>query len=188
MNWVIDSECKKITQGTILEGVDFGQEENPLCIVLSNACDFENDKLGYVTVAVLVPASDTLLETREVSSIIEDIKEGKPTKKQKDSLRRICEDKICNKTIGRYYYFDPSPVLSAPAFFVDFQNVVSLVLKEFSESVGQGIISPIGQLAHPFVEQMMSHYASYIGRVPSDRPSEGEMRDLINALVPLGIA
>lgn len=58
--WI--SEFKgQITQGTIVDGVDWGLgDENPLGIVISNACDLEHDHSGFLMVAALEVAADVL--------------------------------------------------------------------------------------------------------------------------------
>ena len=78
MQWVIEKKGN-ITQGSIVSGVDWGRgEDNPaLSIVLSNACDFEHDKLSFLIVAALVPAKDTLMATKEYKSKVIDADENK---------------------------------------------------------------------------------------------------------------
>ena len=63
--WVSESKGI-ITQGTIVDGVDWGRGEyNPLSIVISNACDLEHGNSSFLLVAALESAKDTLQNTDE---------------------------------------------------------------------------------------------------------------------------
>ena len=64
-------------------------------------------------------------------------------------------------------FFDPKPVIDAPLLLVDFQHIMSVDIDIINDLQNEG------QLDHPFVEKMMSHFVAYTGRVPSDR-AEGE--------------
>lgn len=90
MQWVVGAR-ENITQGSIVSGVDWGRgEEIPvLSIVLSNACDFEHDKLSFLIVAALVPAKETLMSTKEYKGKVESANEEGGTDKK--GLGIICE-------------------------------------------------------------------------------------------------
>ena len=107
-----------ITQGSIVDGVDFGFQENPLGIVLSNACDFLNDKIGFVIIACLVPAKNVLLESKEFKNKIEGVDEDKRISNKKwGKLKPFFDDYILNKGVTRYFFINPDPVLDAPFLF-----------------------------------------------------------------------
>lgn len=162
---MLSEPLERITQGSIVDGVDFGfEEDNPLGIVLSNACDFVNDKMGYVIVACLVPAKGVLLESKEFKNRIKGIGEDKKLSKTKwEKLKPFFDDYIYNKGVARYYFIDPNPVLEAPFWFVDFQHLVSIKYTNINN------MENIAQLNSPYREQMMVQFASYTARIPIDR-------------------
>lgn len=107
MQWVVESK-EHITQGSIITGIDWGKGEDnpPLSIVLSNACDFENDKLSFIIVAALVPARETLMMTKEYRSKVKDAGEDLGlTSNQWKSFVNYLISFIHNINIGRYYFF-----------------------------------------------------------------------------------
>ena len=165
MQWVVEAR-ENITQGSIVSGVDWGRgEDDPaLSIVLSNACDFEHDKLSFLIVAALVPAKETLMSTKEYKSKVEPADEEKALKKKPwESFVTYLTSFIHNINVGRYYFFDPTPVIEAPLLLVDFQQVRSLDVDVMDTLTNEG------QLDHPHIEKMMAHFVGYTGRVPTDR-------------------
>ncbi|MCR5362462.1 MAG: hypothetical protein K6E73_10720 [Bacteroidales bacterium] len=177
MQWVIDAK-ENITQGSIVDGVDWGRgEDNPLSIVLSNACDFEHDKLSFLVVAALVPAKETLMATKEYKSKVASADEGNGlSKKSWESFADYLKNFIHNKVVGRYFFFDPNPVIDAPLFLVDFQQICSLDADMMEN------LTNVGQLDHPHVEKMMAHFVGYTGRVPSDRADETQEGEYLQEL------
>lgn len=165
-----------ITQGSIVDGVDFGFQENPLGIVLSNACDFLNDKIGFVIIACLVPAKNVLLESKEFKNKIEGVDEDKRISNKKwGKLKPFFDDYILNKGVTRYFFINPDPVLDAPFLFVDFQHIVSIPFTNINN------LENIAQLNSPFREQMMVQFASYTARIPIDRMKD--TTKIVNALL-----
>lgn len=75
---------------------------------------------------------------------------------------------IHNSNVGRYFFFDPNPVIDAPLLLVDFQQLRSLDVDELDDLINEG------QLDHPHVEKMMAHFVGYTGRVPTDRADSPE--------------
>jgi len=171
MEWVEPCGITAITQGTIIGGVGWGEEYGPaLSIVLSNACDLEHDKAGFVVVAALIPAAETLASTKEFINKVQGADSNKQLKKKQwESFSAYIEDFIHNKNVGRYYYFNPAPVIDVPPLFVDFQYIQSIHISRFKILVADAQVEAVGQLKHPFVEKMMMHFVGYTGRVPSDR-------------------
>lgn len=165
MQWVVDAK-ENITQGSIVSGVNWGRgEDSPvLSIVLSNACDFEHDKLSFLIVAALVPAKETLMATKEYKSKVEsaDEKNGLKTKTW-NSFVAYLKSFVHNTGVGRYFFFDPNPVIDAPLLLVDFQQILSLDIDIIND------LSNEGQLDHPHIEKLMAHFIGYTGRVPTDR-------------------
>ena len=135
MQWVVEAKGE-ITQGSIVDGVDWGHGDDnpPLSIVLSNACDFENEKLGFVTVAALVPAKETLEMTKEYREKVDSAgAEHELAKKPWDSFCKYLVSFIHNTKVGRYYFFDPRPTIEAPLLLVDFQQIRSLDLSVIAD-------------------------------------------------------
>ena len=167
----------KLTQGTIADGVDWGLgDDNPLSIVISNACDLEHGHSGFLMVAALEPAALVLGASKEYQSIVKDSANGTLKKKQWDSLVRFLKGYIHNKNICRHFFFDPRPVIDMDCLVVDFQHIRSLDLDNIAK------VEPIGQMNHPFVEQMMMRFTSYVARIPVDRPTEDDEQKYITEL------
>lgn len=160
-------ECEKLSQGTVLDGVDWGQgESNPLSIVLSNECDIINDKASFIIVAALIPAKDTIISSKEYLSKIEGYNPGEVGEKKWKKLKEFIEGYIYNKGVTRYFFIDPSPVLEVPFLFVDFQHIVSIPFEDCKD------LETIAQLPSPYKEQMMVQFASYTARIPVDREED----------------
>ncbi len=184
MQWLINSDGERLMQGTILYGVDFGYGEfNPPCVVLSNACDLEHGKVSFIVLAILVPAKETLRETKEVNGLIDGKDISLLKDRAKKSLLKIYTDRIHNKIVGRYYFFDPRPVMNMDPLLVDFQHVCSCDYSNLLQLISNGKVRLIGQLDHPYVEQMMMQYAGYMGRVPADRLTEEETEKVVGELL-----
>lgn len=175
MRW-IEEPHQALTQGAIVDGVDWDMgENNPLSIVLSNACDIENNKVGFLIVAALLPAASTLCESKEINSAAErDASATGLTKKQKKSIRDKLTNYINNAQVCRYFFFDPNPVINADLLLVDFQMVKSINVN--------ANLDYIGQMKQVFTMQMMSRFVSYTGRVPVDRPDESKINQYIQDL------
>jgi len=176
---MVSEPLNSITQGSIVDGVDFGFEEAPLGIILSNECDFINDKLGYVLVACLVPACETICVSKEFMNRMEGVNEnGEISKKKWEKLKNFFDDYIHNKGISRFYFINLSPVLDAPYMLVDFQHLVSIPANQLSS------LECVAQLDSPYREQMMVHFASYTARIPVDRVDD--TTEIAKALLPNG--
>ena len=93
------------TQGTIVDGVDWGLgDDNPLGIVITNACDLEHDHSGFLMVAALEPAAEVLGASKEFQSLVKDSTDGLLKRKQWDALTRFLKDYIHNKNICRHFF------------------------------------------------------------------------------------
>ncbi len=162
---MISEASESITQGSIVDGVDFGfGENNPLGIILSNACDFLNDKMGFVLIASLVSAKDVILDSKEFKNKVEGVGEDHKLSKTKwGKVKPFLDDYILNKGVSRYYYINMEPVLESPSLFVDFQHIVSIPYDQINE------LDNVAQLNSPYREQMMVQFASYTARIPIDR-------------------
>lgn len=162
---MISEALVDITQGSIVDGVDFGSgEDNPLGIVLSSACDFINDKMGYVLLACLIPAKEVILESKEFKNKMEGVGEDHKLSKSKwGKVKPLLDDYIFNKGVSRYYFINVEPVLESPPLFVDFQHIVSIPIAQIHE------LENVAQLDSPYREQMMVQFASYTARIPIDR-------------------
>ncbi len=163
----IEEPVDEITQGSIVDGVDWGFEYNPLSIVFSNACDLSHDKSSFLIVAALVSAADVLSSSKEFKSLTGSASEDKGlTNKQWKSLSDMLKSYIHNKNICRYYFFDPQPVIECGLLLVDFQLIKSIPITDINR------LDYIGQMKSPFTEQMMMRFTSYTSRIPSDRVNE----------------
>lgn len=174
--WV-SQHGESITQGTIVDGVDWGRgDDNPLSIVLSNACDLEHGKSNFLIVAALESAADVIQETKEFRGFVNDFTGKTLTNRQKNSLRNFLLNFIHNKNICRFYFFDPRPVIDLGCLFVDFQQVRSIDMDVIET------LSIEGQLNHPFVEQMLMLFTGYTSRVATDRVDESIEESYIQEL------
>ncbi len=159
--------CDKFSQGSVLDGVDWGLgESNPLSIVLSNECDLINDKASYIVVAALVSAKTTIINSKEYISRIEGYNRGEVGKDKWKKLKDFIDGYIYNKGITRYFFINPRPILEAPFLFVDFQHITSIPFIECKD------LETIAQLPSPYKEQMMVQFASYTARIPVDRDED----------------
>lgn len=84
---------------------------------------------------------------------------------------------IRNNNICRHFFFDPCPVIDLDCLVVDFQHVRSLDLASMDK------LEAIGQIDHPFIEQMMMRFISYVARIPVDRPDDAKENEYIKELV-----
>ena len=174
MEW-IEEPYQEITQGAIVDGVDWGQgEQNPLSIVLSNACDLENNKAEYLIVAALLPAAETLSKSKEYKSHVANADDYTLSKKGWSSFVDFLGKYIHNTQVCRYFFFDPNPIIDTCLLVVDFQLVKSIDLSQNLEY--------IGQMKQIFTMQMMSRFVSYTGRVPVDRPDAIKINAYIQEL------
>ena len=173
MTW-LEQPHQSLTQGAILDGVDWGMgEDNPLSIELSNACDFENDKAEYLMVAALLPASEILCNSREISGYAQGKRNGLSSR-QKKAIKDALVKYIHNTQVCRYFFFDPNPVVDADLMLVDFQLIKSVSI--------DGQYEYIGQMKPVFTMQMMSRFVGYTGRVPVDRPDDDKVNEYIQTL------
>lgn len=171
MEW-IEEPYQEITQGAIVDGVDWGQgDDNPLSIVLSNACDLENNKAEYLIVAALQPAYQTLSKSNEYKNRVMNATGCFLSKKGWSSFVDFLQKYIHNTQVCRYFFFDPNPVIDSCLLVVDFQLVKSIDLSQDLEYIGQ--MKPI------FTMQMMSRFVSYTGRVPVDRPNDAKLKEYV---------
>lgn len=177
MQW-LKTASPQITQGSIVDGIDWGYGEyNPLSIVLSNACDIDHGKCSFLMVIALLPAAETLSESKEFKNKTENANaKHELTKKSWKSLYDFLSSYIHNKNICRYYFFDPQPILDAPLLVADFQMIKSVSIDQISH------LENIAQLSSPYIEQMILHFASYTARIPSDRVEQEIEEKLINEL------
>lgn len=166
MIWITEP-VGKITQGTIIDGVNWVISGIPLSIVLSNACDLSHDKSSFLIVAALVPALEVLSESKEFLNYVKDATDDKElTKRQWNSLSEMLKSYIHNKNICRYYFFDPQPIIDCGLLLVDFQLIQSVPIENIDK------FENVGQMKSPFTEQMMMRFTSYTSRIPSDRVSD----------------
>lgn len=175
--WISESNGK-ITQGTIVDGVDWARgENNPLSIVISNACDLEHGNSSFLLVAALESASDVLQQTDEFKGKVANANEkGELSSKQWKSLCNFLLNYIHNKNVCRHFFFDPRPTIDMDCLVVDFQQIKSI------EKENIPFLSVEGQMKHPFVEQMMMRFTSYTSRIPVDRVGEEMENIYINEL------
>ena len=164
---------EQITQGTIVDGVDWGRgENNPLSIIISNACDLEHGNSKFLLVAALESAIDVLQQTAEFKGKVKDANDNKElTPNQWKSLGNFLLNYIHNKNVCRHFFFDPRPTIDMDCLVVDFQQIKSIEMERVP------YLSLEGQLNHPFVEQMMMRFTSYTSRIPVDRVNE-EMENI----------
>lgn len=177
MEWIRPfSDIQELTQGSIIDGVDWGNgADNPLSIVLSNACDLSYEgHCSYLIVAALYPMYDIISSSREFLGIVQDgIKEL--TKAQRRQIDRLFDDYIFNRTITRYYFIDCSIIEPDLYLFVDYQHIKSVPFQNVE-------YKPIAHLVSPLREQMMMRFVFYTGRVPVDRPDGEQYEKIVGRL------
>ncbi len=174
--WVSESKGI-ITQGTIVDGVDWGRGEyNPLSIVISNACDLEHGKSNFLIVAALESAADVLYQTNEFKEKVQDANNKELSKKKWNALEKFLLNYIHNKNVCRHFFFDPRPIIEMDCLVVDFQQIMSVDMSNVH------FLSIEGQMNHPFVEQMMMRFTSYTSRIPVDRVNSEKEKFYINEL------
>jgi hypothetical protein len=155
-----------LTQGTVVDNVNWGNpEDDYLGIVLSNPCDFENDKARYVLIAGLVPAANTIQASKEFKNKLENVPEGQTTlsKGKWEKVIDLFRKYVHNVDIGRYFFIDTSDAFDSPYLLVDFQRVITLPISE------RETLSIEGQLPSPYREKMIMHFSSYVARIGVDR-------------------
>lgn len=174
------SSTNTLTQGSIIDGVDwgYGADANPLSLVISNACDFAHDKIGFIIAACLLPAKETIVATKEFQAHVANATANHELKtKAYDSLAHLLTDYIYNKSIRRYFFIDCGDVLDCPSLVADFQQIKSIPFEE------KDSLAPIAALQSPYIENLMLHFASYTARIPTDRDAtEDEL--LTNLIAP----
>ena len=169
----------EITTGTIVHNIPWSQDGvNIPGIVLSNACDLEHDKAGYIIIAGLVEAKTTLLDSNEYKNL-NITPRAELSSKDKVKLKRFYEDYIYNKGITRYYLIYPNKALEAsmPAMLVDFQHLTSIPSNESNR------LRILAELKSPFREEMMQHFTSYTSRVPVPREESSVIFPLLTDYV-----
>ncbi len=173
----ISKSGEHITQGTIVDGVDWGRENSPLSIVMSNACDLEHEHSNFLLVAALERAADVLQHTKEFRAYVNDANEnGELSKKQWKSLENFLLNYIHNKNVCRHFFFDPRPTIDLDCLVVDFQQIKSIDMDKVPS------LEVVGQMNHPFIEQMMMRFTSYTSRIPVDRVDSNMEKIYINEL------
>lgn len=168
-----------IVQGAIVECPEWkvGDAQIPLGVVLSNECDLEHDKCGYVMLLGLVDASLVITSSKEYLAISPEESQKKRTNKQEKAINEYLASFIHNKDIRRYYFIGSEPEIGTPSMVIDFQLIKSIPFIEAAT------LHPIARIRSPFKEQMIVHFAGYTSRIPSDRvPQETEL-NIINSLL-----
>jgi len=168
----IEDYSGKISQGTIVDGIPWKDgEDQPLGIVLSNACDLEHNHSSFIIVAALVSAKDVLTRTNDFRNKLQDHKIN-----QKNA-QKFFKPYINNESIVRYYFIGEYTKAEIDDYLmVDFQQIQSFNISSIES------LAPLAQLKHPFIEQMMMRYTAYTSRIPSDRVSEEEFQKMVNYL------
>lgn len=169
--------AKSLTQGGVLDGLHWGRGENePLGIVLSNACDLEHHKAGFVIVAALVPAAQVLSVSREYRDLVEEASpEKRLTRKRWDALRRLLTTYVHNQEIRRYFYVDASS-LGLEDLLADFQNLHAFSMREVHAA------TLIAELGSPDREKIIMHFAAYSSRIGVARASDQDVEHAVDRL------
>ena len=175
----------KITNGSVVEGVNWGQigeaiegGEGILGIVLSNSCDFENHKIGFVIVAGLVDAQSTFTRTKEFKNLTQKADGKSLSQKQKEKIKDFFENAIYNTKASRYYTVYPAKEMESllPVLAVDFQMLVSIPLTQIESLEG------VAELRTPYREEMMHRFTAYTGRVPVEIDAQEDIDNVVKRL------
>ena len=180
MEWITPfDDIGQLTQGSIVDGVVWRGEDDPVSIVLSNACDLEHNHASYLIVAALYPAADIITSSREYNGILRSSSNPKNiTSKQRTAIKTLLSNYIHHRTINRYYFIDCRKSLLEMNMMVDFQQIQSIPIGNAKS------LTPIAHLNSPLKEQMIMQFVSYTARIPSDRVSEQEEEHIISELLP----
>lgn len=178
MEWTTPfNDINQLTQGSIVDGINWGDEDNPVSIVLSNACDLEHEHASYLIVAALYPASAIIGNSREYKGMTNQDGFSASSKKQKIAVENKLSDYIHHRNINRYYFIDCTASDLDMFMMVDFQRILSLPI-----DIKNSLI-PIAQLNTPLKEQMMMQFVSYTSRIPTDRVSQEDEQVIKNKLL-----
>lgn len=179
MEWITPfDDIGQLTQGSIVDGVVWGGEDNPVSIVLSNACDLEHNHASYLIVAALYPAVDIITASREYSGILSSSgNHDNVTSRQKKAIKSLLSNYIHHRTVNRFYFIDCRKSLLEMNMMVDFQQIQSIPIGNAKS------LKPIAHLNSPLKEQMIMQFVSYTARIPSDRVSEQEEQQMISELL-----
>ncbi len=165
----------EFTQGAVLDDLPWGLRDGPLGIVLTNPCDLVWEKASYVVVAALIDAKDVIQSSKEAGAILGgDDGSGGLSRNQWVRLEKVLKQYVYNADITRYFLVE-ARVLTLPPLMIDFQNVLSVPIRQVSRDV-QAV------LPSPYREQMIVHYASYVSRIAVDRVEGAELDALIREL------
>lgn len=178
MDWITRTDdLANLTQGSIVDGIDWGQEDNPVSIVLSNACDIEHSHTSYLLVAALYPASDLIFSSREFLGETKNKKISQLTSGEKKAVKKLLSNYIHHKTINRYYFIDCRDSDLGMYMMVDFHHIQSVPIG-YKDN-----LTLIANLNSPLKEQMMIQYISHTGRIPTDRVNSEEENLIIDELL-----
>lgn len=178
MEWITPiNDVNQLTQGSIVDGIDWGDEDNPVSIILSNACDLEHEHASYLIVAALYPASAIIGNSREYKGMTNPNGYSASSKKQRDAVSSKLSDYIHHRAVNRYYFVDCTASELDMFMMVDFQRILSLPI-DVKDS-----LKPIAQLNTPLKEQMIMQFVSYTSRIPTDRVSEDDEQVIKNKLL-----
>lgn len=178
MEWITPfNDINQLTQGSIVDGINWGDENNPVSIVLSNACDLEHEHASYLIVAALYPASAIIGSSREYKGMTHQNGFSASSRKQQNAVTNKLSDYIHHKTINRYYFIDCTASNLDMLMMVDFQKILSLAIDV------RNTLIPIAQLNTPLKEQMMMQFVSYTSRIPTDRISQEDEQAIKDQLL-----
>lgn len=179
MNWITrTNDITQLTQGSIVDGINWDMGNNPVSIVLSNACDLEHGHTPYLLVAALYPASDLITSSREFIGKFN----GKESyadlnSREKEKINELLQNYIHHKTINRYYFIDCRDSDLGMLMMVDLQQIKSIPISD------RNSLKMIANLNSPLKEQMMMQYVGYAARIPTDRVTREEEKTLIKEIL-----
>lgn len=178
MEWVTPiTDISQLTQGSIVDGIDWECEtDNPVSIVLSNACDIEHNHASFIIVAAMYPASHIIACSREYRGLISG-SYNESTRKQQDRVKDKLSEYVHHKTINRYYFIDCRQCKIGMCMMVDFQKIKSVPINTTSS------LALIANLNTPLKEQMIMQFVSYTSRIPTDRVDRNDEEQIISSLI-----
>ena len=169
MSWIEPSSNNILSQGTIVDNVEWGLNPNPLGVVLSNACDLEWDKASFILIACLIPAGETIQLSKEFIDKRGDVLSDNTISRSRwETLTKYLTGYIHNVNINRYFFVDPTKVIDCPYLLVDFQKLLTIPVEQ-KES-----LMIVGNVPSPHKEKMIMHFASYVSRIGVDRVDQDQ--------------
>ncbi len=178
----ITDEDDKIDQGDIyIDIFSPTTSERVNAVVITPACDLEQNKAAYIKFVVFVSFNEIVLELlKKHSKLSEDDFESPNvlSRKKYDSAINTLFSNINGDLYPRYYLV-PAYSEEFPESFIDLQHVFTISTQEVYEKY---MSNRLAKIASPWREQIVTRYNGYSVRVGTPDYSEQDLRILLEKL------